>query len=224
MNRLAVLLLLAGMFPAVAYGHPCLERLRPALQLRAPAPPDVVEHTVAAEDIEKLSMAPVRHALMAITYALDSQIGIVRDRGANPTEACSSFEIVVTFGIGRRDVFLAREATATPCIRRALLAHESDHSRITSQGAREFIDHHRAQLLGAIDAALESPGSDPPLGASFQTVLTGVLQRLAAEFSAEARGRLRDAGDSPAALAGLAAACDGALGALDRAMRHGTAS
>jgi hypothetical protein len=219
----AFVLLLAGLIPAVAYGGSCPDQPRLALRLRAPAPTGVTEHIVAAGDIEKLSAAPARHVLMAITYALDSRVGIVRKAAADAAEACSTFEIVVTFGIARRDVFLAHEAAAMPCIRQALLAHENDHNRITTQAAHAFIERRRAQLLQAANAALE-PAGDPALDADFQAAVMRMLQQLSAEFGAEARGRLRDAGDTPAALAGLAAACGGALGALEEAVRHGTAS
>lgn len=224
MARFALFLLSAGLFSAVARAEACSTPQRLVLHVQAPAPPRVTEHIVAAADIRKLSASPERHALMALSYRLVSQVAIVRDPADDRAEACGPLEVVVTFGVGRRDVFLAREAASSPCIRSALLAHEREHDRITTRAARAFVDRRRAQLLRVIAAALGPPAGDPTLSTSFQDAVLRALRQLSAEFGADIRGPLRTAADTPAALAGLAAACKGALGALDRAVRQGTAS
>ena len=221
MTRISILLfILTAATPALAQQLDCPARPSPVLQIRAPVAPEPIEHTVSAADIERLSGAPPPHALLAMAYALDAQIKIVEGGGANSATPCASNLVIVTFGIGRRDVFLAREATHSACIRKALLAHESEHYRIIRDGAQAFLDRHRAELERALDAAAKwSAPSNAEARANLETTMLRILKSLASEFTASVHGHLREAGDSPAALSQLAHACNDALGEMDRTIR-----
>ena len=222
MARISILLLLilTTATPALAQQSSCLTHSPPVLQLHAPAALEAIEHTVSAADIAQISGSPPPHALMAMAYALDAQIKIVDGAGATPADTCTANLVVVTFGIGRRDVFLTREAANSPCIREALLAHESEHYRIIREGARAFLDRHHAELLRALEAAAKwSTPNDAKTRTALETTMLRVLKSLASEFSASARGRLREAADSPAALSQLAHACNDAMGEMDRTIR-----
>jgi hypothetical protein len=215
MSRLALLFLLlaAPMVPTRAWAADCT--VPPVLQLRPIDAAPVIEHKVSPAAIEQLSGAPPPHALMAMGYAVDNQIGIAP---ADAASCAAGVTVIIRFGIVRRDLFLVSAASDNPCIRQALLAHEAAHSRIIAAGAARFLEQQRVPLTAALDG-LWATAPEP---ARLEAGLFGVLRRLAAEFGAEMRGPLRKAGDNPAALADLAGACHGAVGDLDRAIRaHG---
>lgn len=228
MTRIAILICvaLAGFAPAGARAQDCASLPRPVLQVRAPASAEVIEHTVPAEQIARLSgeSGQPPHALMAMGYALDSQVAVVHRIVRGQAGYCDAPEIVaVSFGIARRDVFMVPEAAATPCIRDALLAHERDHARIIDREAHAFIERHRPQLMQALDQAARHAAPDNAAArTAFEAALFGLLRQLTVEFGDSMRGPLRAAGDNPAALSRLAGACNGVLGDMDEAIRsHG---
>lgn len=211
MIRLALLVLLLLAAPLPARAADCA--VSPVLQLRAPDAAPLVEHKVAPAAIAQLAGATAPHGLMAMSYTLDSQIAILPAEA----DACAAgMTVIIRFGIVRRDLFLVGAAADDPCIRQALRAHEAAHSRIIAAGGARFLEQQRAPLTTALDRLWPTALVEP---ARLQAGLFGVLRRLTAAFTAEMRGPLRKAGDNPAALADLAGACHGAVGALDQAIR-----
>jgi hypothetical protein len=218
MIRIAfLLLLLAPSLAGRAWAADCAAA-PPVLELRPPEAAPVIEHTVTPAAIEQLSGAPAPHALMAMGYALDSQIAVRRDDNGTPACAAPS-SVIIRFGIVRRDLYLIAAAADDPCIHAALRAHEAAHSHIIAAGAARFLAQHRAALAATLDRLW----STSPNAARLEAGLFDELRRLTVDFGAEMRGPLRAEGDNPVALAHLADACHGAVGELDQAIRaHGT--
>lgn len=222
-----LVLLNLSRLPAEAQG--CADLPPSVLQFHRPTANEVIEHTVPAEEIARLSGAPGKpppHPLMAMAYTLDSHIRTVHRVLPTAGGYCDAPEvIVVSFGIVRRDVYMVPEAAAVPCIRAALLAHEAVHDRVMDRAALDFIEQHRAQLARVIEMARQRPAPDEASAkASFEVDLLRVLGAFTGEFGASARGPLRQAVDSPAEMAHLDGACHGALGAMTSTVRlSGTA-
>jgi len=217
-NLWILILILAGLLPGTARAQDCSNPPPPVLQLGAPETREPMLQILDARAIMRLSGPAAPHALMAMRYILDAEVAIspIPEPGS-----CSASTVMITFGVVRRDVLLARETAGARCIRDALLAHERAHSRIVAAGARAFIEDRRPELLQLVGEALRHRPSAidaAPPGAFMGAIYAG-LRKLMVEFGARMRGPLRQAGDSPAALARLAGACGGALGTLDSAVR-----
>lgn len=213
----AVFLLLAGLAPGFARAESCSSPPQPILELRMPAAVAVHPHVVSTAELERFAGPAAPHALMTMRYTLDAEIALVP-----APAACAGGIVIIRFGIVRRQMLLAREAAAAPCIRAALLAHERVHSRIIADGARDFIEQRRPQLNRVVNDAIspERPRDEAARDASAVSRIYAALQRLIAEFGDNMRGPLREAGDTPRALAQLAGACGGAVGVLDRSIRQ----
>lgn len=216
----APIILLLGLVlaaPALAQPRSCRPAPDPVLQLRIPATPTPIVHSVSATEIEQISGPKPPHALMAMADALDVQIKIVDVYDPNSSDQCPQAQVTATFGIGRRDVFLVNEAAGSSCIRDALLGHERHHYRIVSRAAQAFLDQHRSNLERVARAW---QASDTTTREALQAALLGVLKSLSDEFAKSVRGTLRDEADIPSALSELDHACDNAVGLLDRTIRE----
>ena len=221
--RILVGLILIGAAPAGALAQGCANSPAAILQFQRPTADEIVEHTVPPEKIAQLSSAsgqPPPHPLMAMGYALDSQIRVIHNVLPGAGGYCDAPEsIVVTFGIVRRDIYMVAQAATSPCVREALLGHEDAHHRTVNRATQEFLEQHRSQLAQMVDEAQHRMApTEEAARAALEANLYGVLGRFTAEFGAELRGPLRRSVDNPGELSRLDAACDGASGAMGRTM------
>ncbi len=119
------ILIAALAFPAAAAAHGCTDLPVSTLRFNRIVAGDVVEHVATAEQIVRLSSTqdhPAPHPLMAMAYALDSQIRTVHRIVRQAQGYCDAPEMVtIAFGITRRDVFMTPQAAQAPCSRGAAL-------------------------------------------------------------------------------------------------------
>jgi len=218
-TRLGVLLLVLTMTtPALAQPPVCNVHPQSALRLDAPVAPVLIEHTASRADIERLSGSPPPHSLMAMAYSLDAQVRLVDEPTTSTPNKCPDESVTVTFGIGRRDVFLASEVARVPCVRQALLDHEESHYTIVQKGAEAFLNGHRSDLAQILESTRKLPAAKDVGGRrQLEHAMLGILKSLSDDFRVEMRGPLREEADSPTALSLLARACNGAIGDMDRA-------
>lgn len=182
---------------------------------------DITPHAARRQD---LNDAASPHPLMAMGYVIDGKIAIIHRVVAQQAGYCDAPErVMVGIGLIRRDVYIAPEASAVPCIRDALLAHEREHYRVVDAAIRAFLTEKQGALAQEIEAWETAPARDGDSSKQqFEVAVRQVLNRVHKELTTAIAGPLRQAVDSPAALATLHAACGGAVGVMEKEWRaHG---
>jgi hypothetical protein len=199
----------------------------PAVQSESISPDRRSGHRNAATRAEiegvvsALAGSPSGHPLIAIVDALDTRVGIVHRVIERRQGYCDAPErILLGLGVARREVFILREAALDPCVREALLTHESEHDRALGNAIHDFIQQHGPELGQRLEALKRQSARDPRSAIqAFEAGLQVVLATLMKEFKEEKIDDLKQSVDSVSHLAALSNACNGRLGELEKLSR-----
>lgn len=219
----AIVLVLCLTASSEVFAAPGCAELPPSDLKLHPLSVDYIDQEIATpEEIARLSNAKNArppHPLMAVRYAIDSNVGLVhRLVPADDGGFCDSPETVVFgFGITRRRVLLTPEAASEPCVKSALLAHEAENYRVVGEAIRGFLHQQEAALARQLRElkAQRGAGEISAKGA-METGLLDASARLLELFNKNEAGRIREQIDSPVRLSALGASCNGRIADLER--------
>ncbi|MGE5269621.1 MAG: hypothetical protein ACM3JG_08125 [Thiohalocapsa sp.] len=216
-----------AIYPQVGIAQTCAIFVNSAVKLLPLAADKVIEHRVTPDELMHLAINsddyPPTHALVLIAESLDIRVGlqhrIVSDAGKGFCDVPTS--LLISLGIAQREVWIATEAAADPCIGAALLGHEVDHYRLLERAVRTFLRQHRQEVSRTLASVREKPAADPRTAAQMleQHLLT-ILRRIVRQFRTENIRRTKQIADSSPRLATLLASCSGRLDKMEKAVRR----
>jgi hypothetical protein len=115
----------------------------------------------------------------------------------------------IGFGSGRRTAYLARQAAADACVRRAMLAHEDDHTRSFNETVDRFIAKQTGNLQRGMVALKRTPATSAQIATvRWETALRAIVAEAKRQLLSDLRAANAEIDTAPA-LAALSDACGG---------------
>jgi hypothetical protein len=210
--------------PAVSPGI-CVDLPPSRLLVYSIKPARLEEETVPAASLNRRPYQGVpadalaaKHPLMLSVHNLVSIFNIQhRPVARGDGWVCDAPAIVrIGFGASRRQLFVAASAAGDGCVRRELLDHEAAHMRAFEETVDHFIDDREPNFEKGMKALKETPAPNQKMGAMRWNE---GIRLITHEAKRQLMNDLRAADsavDAPAALAVMAAACDGRVKELER--------
>lgn len=229
MIRVATLLFIVACANPVAAASPCHGSAESSsVRLIAVHPTATEELSATREEMDHIAAligatAASRevHPLMLIAAQAGTHVDVTHNviKGAGAGGAPYFCDIptstAVFMGVFKRQAILYKKAAANPCVRRALIDHFDQHSKMLDRTIEVFIDKHRDELSRNVKALAEKPAPDEPSATgAFETGLAALVGPLYRKLERDvAHSRLE--AETPAALAQLRNACNGELQRLE---------
>ena len=167
------------------------------------------------------------HPLMLMAAELDAHVAVQHravevDTSDGPAFCDAPTSVVVAFGAVRRKVYLLQKAAADPCVRRALLAHYSEHSRALDREVQLFI-HNQSGVVGMRVQMLKQRAALDILSANkaVEAGVWSIVKNMVTDFKHEmiqARQTMSEEIDSPERLDELRDACSGKIRKMENDM------
>jgi hypothetical protein len=183
-----------------------------------------VEISATTEDIiERIAQSAGRvrsvHPFMLINHELDTHAALVHRVRDDPLGSCDApASVRIDFGLIRGEVFIAREAEGEPCVRDALLGHETEHNQKLERALDAFLERRETVIVERLAALARHSARDHDAARrNYEAGLVALLGDLLAEFKGEEIEKETINNESNLALQN---ACEGKILELDEQSRR----